>query len=144
MHCASSDLERSVEEMKTGAGLNHRLVTEQEVEQKTQELEKLGETLTKLKSECMDTTQTNTSHSHISIMLRAITQTDLKYSSLYIYSSGGVCICPDQFPTLQSKMRVVLRVEVEAVKFLKEEPLRLDALLKRCRNMTDTLTLLRR
>ncbi|GAA6108582.1 SRC kinase signaling inhibitor 1 isoform X2 [Tachysurus ichikawai] len=93
------DLERSVEEMKTGAGLNHRLVTEQEVEQKTQELEKLGETLTKLKN---------------------------------------------QFPTLQSKMRVVLRVEVEAVKFLKEEPLRLDALLKRCRNMTDTLTLLRR
>ncbi|XP_062848777.1 SRC kinase signaling inhibitor 1 isoform X3 [Trichomycterus rosablanca] len=93
------DLERSVEEMKTGAGLNHHLVTEQEVEQKSQELRKLGETLTKLKN---------------------------------------------QFPTLQSKMRVVLRVEVEAVKFLKEEPLRLDALLKRCRNITDTLTLLRR
>ncbi|MCJ8728425.1 hypothetical protein PDJAM_G00004200 [Pangasius djambal] len=93
------DLERSVEEMKTGAGLNHRLVTEQELEQKSQELRRLGETLTKLKN---------------------------------------------QFPTLQSKMRVVLRVEVEAVKFLKEEPLRLDALLKRCRNITDSLTLLRR
>ncbi|TSL82546.1 SRC kinase signaling inhibitor 1 [Bagarius yarrelli] len=93
------DLERSVEEMKTGAGLNHRLVTEQEVEQKSQELRRLGETLTKLKN---------------------------------------------QFPMLQSKMRVVLRVEVEAVKFLKEEPLRLDALLKRCRNITDTLALLRR
>ncbi|XP_076826460.1 LOW QUALITY PROTEIN: SRC kinase signaling inhibitor 1 [Brachyhypopomus gauderio] len=93
------DLERSVEEMKTGAGLNHRLVTEQEVEQKSQELRRLGETLTDLKN---------------------------------------------QFPTLQSKMRVVLRVEVEAVKFLKEEPLRLEALLKRCRNITDTLTLLRR
>ncbi|XP_072536217.1 SRC kinase signaling inhibitor 1 isoform X2 [Salminus brasiliensis] len=93
------DLERSVEEMKTGAGLNHRLITEQEVEQKSQELRRLGETLTDLKN---------------------------------------------QFPTLQSKMRVVLRVEVEAVKFLKEEPLRLDALLKRCRNITDTLALLRR
>ncbi|XP_053532239.1 SRC kinase signaling inhibitor 1 isoform X2 [Ictalurus punctatus] len=93
------DLEHSVEEMKTGAGLNHHLVTEQEVEQKIQELRRLGETLTKLKN---------------------------------------------QFPTLQSKMRVVLRVEVEAVKFLKEEPLRLDALLKRCRNVTDTLALLRR
>ncbi|KAI5624181.1 SRC kinase signaling inhibitor 1 isoform X2, partial [Silurus asotus] len=93
------DLERSVEEMKMGAGLNHRLVTEQEVEQKSQELRRLGETLTKLKN---------------------------------------------QFPTLQSKMRVVLRVEVEAVKFLKEEPLRLDALLKRCRNVTDTLAMLRR
>lgn len=52
VHCGSSDLERSVEEMKTGAGLNHRLVTEQEVEQKSQELRRLGETLTKLKSEC--------------------------------------------------------------------------------------------
>ncbi|XP_041938659.1 SRC kinase signaling inhibitor 1-like isoform X2 [Alosa sapidissima] len=93
------DLERSVEEMRTGAGLNHKLVTEQEVEQKSLELRRLGETLTDLKN---------------------------------------------QFPSLQSKMRVVLRVEVEAVKFLKEEPLRLDALLKRCRTITDSLTLLRR
>ncbi|MGH0163662.1 UNVERIFIED_CONTAM: hypothetical protein FKN15_076089 [Acipenser sinensis] len=45
---------------------------------------------------------------------------------------------------LQSKMRVVLRVEVEAVKFLKEEPQRLDALLKRCKSVTDSLTNLRR
>uniref|UniRef100_A0A9J7ZHS2 SRC kinase signaling inhibitor 1-like n=1 Tax=Cyprinus carpio carpio TaxID=630221 RepID=A0A9J7ZHS2_CYPCA len=93
------DLERSVEEMRMGAGLNHHLVTEQEIEQKSLELRRLGETVTDLKN---------------------------------------------QFPTLQSKMRVVLRVEVEAVKFLKEEPLRLEALLKRCRNITNTLTLLRR
>ncbi|RXN02620.1 SRC kinase signaling inhibitor 1-like protein [Labeo rohita] len=93
------DLERSVEEMRTGAGLNHHLVTEQEIEQKSLELRRLGETVTDLKN---------------------------------------------QFPTLQSKMRVVLRVEVEAVKFLKEEPLRLEALLKRCRNITNTLALLRR
>lgn len=50
----------------------------------------------------------------------------------------------DQFPSLQSKMRVVLRVEVEAVKFLKEEPHRLEALLKRCNTMTDALSTLRR
>ncbi|XP_049615705.1 SRC kinase signaling inhibitor 1-like isoform X4 [Syngnathus scovelli] len=49
-----------------------------------------------------------------------------------------------QFPGLQSKMRVVLRVEVEAVKFLKEEPHRLDALLQRCNNVGDTLGALRR
>ncbi|XP_015741386.1 SRC kinase signaling inhibitor 1 isoform X3 [Coturnix japonica] len=49
-----------------------------------------------------------------------------------------------QFPSLQSKMRVVLRVEVEAVKFLKEEPNRLDGLLKRCKTVTDTLTQIRR
>lgn len=41
-------------------------------------------------------------------------------------------------------MRVVLRVEVEAVKFLKEEPQRLDALLKRCNTVTDALSTLRR
>lgn len=52
--------------------------------------------------------------------------------------------CADQFPSLQSKMRVVLRVEVEAVKFLKEEPQRLDALLKRCNTVTDALSTLRR
>ncbi|XP_053553716.1 SRC kinase signaling inhibitor 1 [Bombina bombina] len=48
-----------------------------------------------------------------------------------------------QFPSLQSKMRVVLRVEVEAVKFLKEEPHRLDGLLKRCKIITDTLAQIR-
>nr|XP_043906553.1 SRC kinase signaling inhibitor 1 isoform X10 [Solea senegalensis] len=50
----------------------------------------------------------------------------------------------NQFPGLQSKMRVVLRVEVEAVKFLKEEPHRLDALLKRCKTITDTLATMRK
>ncbi|XP_028310482.1 SRC kinase signaling inhibitor 1 isoform X2 [Gouania willdenowi] len=50
----------------------------------------------------------------------------------------------NQFPGLQSKMRVVLRVEVEAVKFLKEEPHRLDALLKRCKSITDTLATIRK
>lgn len=52
--------------------------------------------------------------------------------------------CADQFPGLQSKMRVVLRVEVEAVKFLKEEPHRLDALLKRCKTISDTLNTMRK
>lgn len=45
-----SDLERSVEEMRAGAGLNHHLVTEQEIEQKSLELRRLGETVTELKS----------------------------------------------------------------------------------------------
>uniref|UniRef100_A0A3Q3LTU7 SRC kinase signaling inhibitor 1 n=1 Tax=Labrus bergylta TaxID=56723 RepID=A0A3Q3LTU7_9LABR len=86
------DLEKSVEELQRNSSVNHGLVTEQDVEQKSKELRMLGETLTELKN---------------------------------------------QFPSLQSKMRVVLRVEVEAVKFLKEEPHRLDALLKRCNTMTD-------
>ncbi|XP_064780162.1 SRC kinase signaling inhibitor 1-like isoform X4 [Oncorhynchus masou masou] len=93
------DLEKSVEELQRNSSVNHGLVTEKDVEQKSMELRSLGETLTELKN---------------------------------------------QFPSLQSKMRVVLRVEVEAVKFLKEEPHRLDTLLKRCNTMTDTLTTLRR
>nr|XP_020460283.1 SRC kinase signaling inhibitor 1-like isoform X3 [Monopterus albus] len=93
------DLEKSVEELQRNSSVNHGLVTEQDVEQKSKELRVLGETLTELKN---------------------------------------------QFPSLQSKMRVVLRVEVEAVKFLKEEPHRLDALLKRCNTMTDALSTLRR
>ncbi|XP_059181374.1 LOW QUALITY PROTEIN: SRC kinase signaling inhibitor 1 [Centropristis striata] len=92
------DLEKSVEELQRNSSVNHGLVTEQDVEQKSKELRILGETLTELKN---------------------------------------------QFPSLQSKMRVVLRVEVEAVKFLKEEPHRLDALLKRCNTMTDALSTLR-
>ncbi|XP_059828061.1 sickle tail protein homolog isoform X5 [Hypanus sabinus] len=49
-----------------------------------------------------------------------------------------------EFPTLQNKMRAVLRVEVEAVKFLKEEPHKLESLLKRVKSMTEVLTNLRR
>ncbi|XP_075408605.1 sickle tail protein homolog isoform X3 [Tenrec ecaudatus] len=49
-----------------------------------------------------------------------------------------------EFPTLQNRMRAVLRVEVEAVRFLKEEPHKLDSLLKRVRSLTDVLTMLRR
>uniref|UniRef100_A0AAQ6IKP5 Actin interacting protein 3-like C-terminal domain-containing protein n=1 Tax=Anabas testudineus TaxID=64144 RepID=A0AAQ6IKP5_ANATE len=93
------DLEKSVEEIQKESSVNHKLVTVQELEEKTTVLRKLGETLTELKN---------------------------------------------QFPGLQSKMRVVLRVEVEAVKFLKEEPHRLDALLKRCKTITDTLTTMRK
>ncbi|XP_062234854.1 SRC kinase signaling inhibitor 1 [Platichthys flesus] len=93
------DLEKSVEELQRNSSINHGLVTEQDVEQKSKELRILGETISELKN---------------------------------------------QFPSLQSKMRVVLRVEVEAVKFLKEEPHRLDALLKRCHTMTDALSSLRR
>lgn len=38
----------------------------------------------------------------------------------------------------------MLRIEVEAVRFLKEEPHKLDSLLKRVRGLTDVLTVLRR
>ncbi|TWW70200.1 SRC kinase signaling inhibitor 1 SNAP-25-interacting protein [Takifugu flavidus] len=93
------DLEKSVEEIQKESSVNHKLLSVQELEEKTNVLRRLGETLTELKN---------------------------------------------QFPGLQSKMRVVLRVEVEAVKFLKEEPHRLDALLKRCKTISDTLNTMRK
>lgn len=45
-----SDLEKSVEELQRNSSINHGLVTEQDVEQKSKELRMLGETLTELKS----------------------------------------------------------------------------------------------
>eukprot|EP00063_Salmo_salar_P061339 XP_014036174.1 PREDICTED: sickle tail protein homolog isoform X4 [Salmo salar] len=49
-----------------------------------------------------------------------------------------------EFPALQTRMRAVLRVEVEAVKFLKEEPHKLDSMLKRVKSLTESLSSLRR
>ncbi len=130
-----SDLEKSVEEIQKETSVNHRHVTVQELEEKSSLLRKLGETLTELKSE---KTQTLFCPSHLNLGYRR-----KLFTSLTVCFS--LCLSrSDQFPGLQSKMRVVLRVEVEAVKFLKEEPHRLDALLKRCRSITDTLTTLRR
>uniref|UniRef100_A0A3B5A0Y1 Sickle tail protein homolog n=1 Tax=Stegastes partitus TaxID=144197 RepID=A0A3B5A0Y1_9TELE len=48
------------------------------------------------------------------------------------------------FPELQVKMRSVLRLEVEAVRFLKEEPHMMDSMLKRVKALTETLSSLRR
>lgn len=48
-----SDLEKSVEELQRNSSVNHGLVTEQDVEQKSKELRMLGETLTELKSKCV-------------------------------------------------------------------------------------------
>ncbi|MCJ8728335.1 hypothetical protein PDJAM_G00003210 [Pangasius djambal] len=49
-----------------------------------------------------------------------------------------------EFPALQGQMQAVLRVEVEAVKFLKEEPHKLDSMLKRVKSLTESLSTLRR
>ncbi|KAI1884121.1 hypothetical protein AGOR_G00223190 [Albula goreensis] len=80
-----------------------------------------------------------------SVNHRLVTVQELEEKAVVLRKLGETLTeLKNQFPSLQSKMRVVLRVEVEAVKFLKEEPHRLDALLKRCKSITDTLTTLRR
>lgn len=51
VHSCFSDLEKSVEEIQKESSVNHKLVTVQELEEKSAALRKLGETLTELKSE---------------------------------------------------------------------------------------------
>ncbi|XP_072861469.1 SRC kinase signaling inhibitor 1 isoform X13 [Chlorocebus sabaeus] len=84
--------------------------------------------------------QRDVSHNH-----RLVPGPELEEKALLLKQLGETLTeLKAHFPGLQSKMRVVLRVEVEAVKFLKEEPQRLDGLLKRCRGVTDTLAQIRR
>ncbi|XP_077159901.1 sickle tail protein homolog isoform X4 [Paroedura picta] len=80
-----------------------------------------------------------------SMTKRSVTLKDVEDGAFLLRQVGeAVAALKGDFPTLQNKMRAILRVEVEAVRFLKEEPHKLDILLKRVRNMTDTLTTLRR
>lgn len=80
-----------------------------------------------------------------SVNHKLVTVQDLEEKAAVLRKVGETLTdLKNQFPGLQSKMRVVLRVEVEAVKFLKEEPHRLDALLKRCKSITDTLNTMRK
>ncbi|XP_021501941.1 sickle tail protein homolog isoform X19 [Meriones unguiculatus] len=76
---------------------------------------------------------------------RVVTLKDVEDGAFLLRQVGeAVATLKGEFPTLQNKMRAVLRIEVEAVRFLKEEPHKLDSLLKRVRSITDVLTLLRR
>ncbi|NWI85268.1 SKT protein, partial [Pitta sordida] len=76
---------------------------------------------------------------------KAVTLKDVEDGAFLLRQVGeAVATLKGEFPTLQNKMRAILRVEVEAVRFLKEEPHKLDSLLKRVRSMTDILTMLRR
>ncbi|XP_029428649.1 SRC kinase signaling inhibitor 1 isoform X1 [Rhinatrema bivittatum] len=98
----------------------------------TQQLNDLEKSVEKIKRDL--------THNH-----RLIAVQELEEKALVLKQLGETLTeLKAHFPSLQSKMRVVLRVEVEAVKFLKEEPNRLDSLLKRCKTVTDTLAQIRR
>uniref|UniRef100_A0A8B9ES33 KIAA1217 n=1 Tax=Anser cygnoides TaxID=8845 RepID=A0A8B9ES33_ANSCY len=76
---------------------------------------------------------------------KTVTLKDVEDGAFLLRQVGeAVATLKGEFPTLQNKMRAILRIEVEAVRFLKEEPHKLDSLLKRVRSMTDILTMLRR
>ncbi|XP_051969449.1 sickle tail protein-like isoform X4 [Xyrauchen texanus] len=76
---------------------------------------------------------------------RAVTLKEVEEGAVSLRKVGeNLAGLKGDFPALQSHMRAVLRVEVEAVKFLKEEPHKLDSMLKRVRSLTDTLSKMRR
>uniref|UniRef100_A0A669DDL1 KIAA1217 n=1 Tax=Oreochromis niloticus TaxID=8128 RepID=A0A669DDL1_ORENI len=75
---------------------------------------------------------------------RAVTLKDVEEGAVTLRKVGeSLAGLKGEFPALQARMRAVLRVEVEAVKFLKEEPHKLDSMLKRVKSLTDTLSSLR-
>ncbi|XP_069369069.1 sickle tail protein homolog isoform X24 [Paralichthys olivaceus] len=76
---------------------------------------------------------------------RVVTLKDVEEGAVTLRKVGeSLAGLKGEFPALQTRMRAVLRVEVEAVKFLKEEPHKLDSMLKRVKSLTDTLSGLRR
>ncbi|KAM6900289.1 LOW QUALITY PROTEIN: sickle tail protein homolog [Xenentodon cancila] len=76
---------------------------------------------------------------------RVVTLKDVEEGAITLRKVGeSLAGLKGEFPGLQTRMRAVLRVEVEAVKFLKEEPHKLDSMLKRVKSLTDTLSSLRR
>nr|KAF6392324.1 hypothetical protein mPipKuh1_007152 [Pipistrellus kuhlii] len=116
-----------------------RVLVEQERQKYLHEEEKIVKKLCELEDLVKDLKKDSASAS------RMVTLKDVEDGAFLLRQVGeAVASLKGEFPTLQNKMRAILRVEVEAVRFLKEEPHRLDCLLQRVRSMTDTLTLLRR
>ncbi|XP_071348155.1 sickle tail protein homolog [Trachinotus anak] len=75
----------------------------------------------------------------------SITLKDVEEGAVSLRRVGeALAILKGEFPELQVKMRSVLRLEVEAVHFLKEEPHKMDSMLKRVRSLTVALSSLHR
>ncbi|NXF73970.1 SKT protein, partial [Sclerurus mexicanus] len=116
-----------------------RNLVEQERQKYLNEEEKIVKKLCELEAFVEDLKKDSTASS------KAVTLKDVEDGAFLLRQVGeAVATLKGEFPTLQNKMRAILRIEVEAVRFLKEEPHKLDSLLKRVRSMTDILTVLRR
>ncbi|KAM6101241.1 sickle tail protein homolog isoform 10-T14 [Theristicus caerulescens] len=116
-----------------------RNLVEQERQKYLNEEEKIVKKLCELEAFVEDLKKDSTASS------KTVTLKDVEDGAFLLRQVGeAVATLKGEFPTLQNKMRAILRIEVEAVRFLKEEPHKLDSLLKRVRSMTDILTMLRR
>ncbi|KAI5616934.1 sickle tail protein-like isoform X1 [Silurus asotus] len=75
---------------------------------------------------------------------RPVTMRDVEDGAVNLRKVGEtLATLKGEFPGLQSRMHGVLRMEVEAVRFLKEEPQKMDNMLKRVKALTETLSCLR-
>ncbi|XP_074722339.1 sickle tail protein homolog isoform X6 [Strix uralensis] len=116
-----------------------RNLVEQERQKYLSEEEKIVKKLCELEAFVEDLKRDSSASS------KTVTLKDVEDGAFLLRQVGeAVATLKGEFPTLQNKMRAILRIEVEAVRFLKEEPHKLDSLLKRVRSMTDILTMLRR
>ncbi|NWT61680.1 SKT protein, partial [Erythrocercus mccallii] len=116
-----------------------RNLVEQERQKYLNEEEKIVKKLCELETFVEDLKKDSAASS------KTVTLKDVEDGAFLLRQVGeAVATLKGEFPTLQNKMRAILRIEVEAVRFLKEEPHKLDSLLKRVRSMTDVLTILRR
>ncbi|NWV98374.1 SKT protein, partial [Machaerirhynchus nigripectus] len=116
-----------------------RNLVEQERQKYLNEEEKIVKKLCELETFVEDLKKDSAAFS------KTVTLKDVEDGAFLLRQVGeAVATLKGEFPTLQNKMRAILRIEVEAVRFLKEEPHKLDSLLKRVRSMTDVLTMLRR
>ncbi|NWH63650.1 SKT protein, partial [Geococcyx californianus] len=116
-----------------------RNLVEQERQKYLNEEEKIVKKLCELEAFVEDLKRDSSASS------KTVTLKDVEDGAFLLRQVGeAVATLKGEFPTLQNKMRAILRIEVEAVRFLKEEPHKLDSLLKRVRSMTDILTILRR
>ncbi|XP_039179987.1 sickle tail protein homolog isoform X5 [Crotalus tigris] len=117
----------------------HRHLVEQERQKYLLETERIMKSLCELESFVEDLKKESLTSN------RTVTLKDVEDGAFLLRQVGeAVATLKGEFPTLQNKMRAILRIEVEAVRFLKEEPHKLDLLLKRVRSMTEILTTLRR
>ncbi|XP_051944076.1 sickle tail protein [Hippocampus zosterae] len=74
-----------------------------------------------------------------------ITLSDVEEGAVNLRRVGEtLAVLKGDFPELQAKMRYVLRLEMDAVRFLKEEPHKMDSMLKRVKALTEALGSLRR
>ncbi|XP_070775002.1 sickle tail protein homolog [Enoplosus armatus] len=109
----------------------HYLATEERILTQLNELEEFVDRLQRSSA---------SSPGQLSITLR-----DVEEGAVNLRRVGeALAILKGEFPELQVKMRSVLRLEVEAVRFLKEEPHKMDSMLKRVKALTEALSFVRR